>query len=72
MFWDKISIFYDLVMKVKNGKVNKKLCEEAGADFKNQFTYESYKEFIKSYAKNAEFMLVDGKMPCAIAVINKV
>ena len=43
-----------------------------GADFKRQFDPESYKRFFeeKGYT-NAEYYIVDGRMPCAIAVIRK-
>ncbi len=43
-----------------------------GADFKRQFDLASYKEFFKSMGyRGVEYYLVDGKMPCAIAVITK-
>lgn len=43
-----------------------------GADFKRQFDFESYKQFFADmgYA-NVEYHVVDGRMPCAIAVITK-
>lgn len=43
-----------------------------GADFKRQFDLESYKQFFADmgYA-NVEYHVVDGRMPCAIAVISK-
>ncbi len=43
-----------------------------GADFKRQFDLESYKQFFADmgYA-NVEYHVVDGRMPCAIAVITK-
>ena len=43
-----------------------------GADFKRQFDLESYKQFFADmgYA-NVEYYVVDGRMPCAIAVITK-
>ena len=45
---------------------------KAGADFKRQFTYDSYKEFIKDAGyKNVEYSLIEGKIPCAVAVITK-
>lgn len=45
---------------------------KAGADFKRQFTYDTYKEFIKKAGyKNVEYSLVEGKIPCAVAVIMK-
>lgn len=43
-----------------------------GANFKRQFSYESYKQFFMDMGYNGvEFYLVEGKMPCAIAVISK-
>lgn len=43
-----------------------------GADFKRQFDLESYKAFFenKGYT-GVEYHVVDGRMPCAIAVITK-
>ena len=43
-----------------------------GADFKRQFDLDSYKQFFADmgYA-NVEYHVVDGRMPCAIAVITK-
>ena len=57
-----------------NGKENVfvKIFEKAGANFKKQFDIESYKAFFKNAGyKNAEYHLVEGKMPCAVAVITK-
>ena len=45
---------------------------KAGADFKRQFTYETYMEFIKKAGyENVEYSLIEGKIPCAVAVIIK-
>ena len=43
-----------------------------GADFKRQFDLDSYKQFFedKGYT-GVEYHVVDGRMPCAIAVITK-
>ncbi|MCR4961264.1 MAG: hypothetical protein K6A74_07395 [Lachnospiraceae bacterium] len=43
-----------------------------GADFKRQFDLDSYRKFFedKGYA-GAEYYVVDGRMPCVIAVITK-
>ena len=44
-----------------------------GANFKQQFTLETYKQFIENARyKNVEYTLVKGKIPCAIAVIKKI
>jgi len=43
-----------------------------GADFKRQFDLESYKQFFADMGyTNVEYHVVDGRMPCAIAVITK-
>lgn len=43
---------------------------KAGADFKRQFTLESYKEFFADAGfQKAEYTFIDGKIPCALAVI---
>ena len=43
-----------------------------GADFKRQFDLESYKRFFADMGyENAVYHVVDGRMPCAIAVITK-
>ena len=45
---------------------------KAGADFKRQFTYDAYMEFIKEAGyENVEYSLIEGKIPCAVAVITK-
>ena len=48
-----------------------KLFDLFGANFKKQFDMESYKRFFTENGYDAEFDLVDGRMPCAIAVITK-
>ena len=49
-----------------------KTIDKAGADFKQDFTYESYREFFAGagYTKTRT-RLIDGQVPCAIAVISK-
>lgn len=43
-----------------------------GAEFKQQFDYDTYKEFFRSAGyTEVEYKLVQGRMPCAIAVITK-
>lgn len=44
----------------------------AGADFKREFTFESYKRFFAAagYA-DARYMLCEGRIPCAVAVLVK-
>ena len=58
----------------RNGKPNffVRAIDNAGARFKQQFTFQSYQEFFyKAGYKNVQFEIVDGKMPCAIAFIPK-
>lgn len=58
------------------GKTNffVRLLKNLGADFKKQFNFKSYIEFFKTagYIENAEYILIEGKMPCAIAIITKI
>lgn len=56
------------------GKPSKfvRIIEKFGADFKCQFNYKTYKEFfVKAGYSDVEYKLVQGKMPCAIAIITK-
>ena len=47
-----------------------KLIGKMGANFKRQFDLESYKQFFTDLGyTNVEYSVVEGKMPCAIAVI---
>ena len=49
-----------------------KFVEFLGADFKKQFDFDSYKSFFEEMGyDNVEYHVVDGRMPCAIAVIKK-
>ncbi|MBQ6554208.1 MAG: methyltransferase domain-containing protein [Firmicutes bacterium] len=49
-----------------------KVLSRSGANFKNIFSYESYKEFFREKGiDNAEFTFIDGRIPCAVAVIRK-
>ena len=49
-----------------------RLLELAGADFKRQFDIHSYKNFFKDAGyDNVSFSIVEGRMPCAVAVITK-
>lgn len=44
----------------------------AGADFKRHFTPDSYRSFFEEAGyKNAEYTLIQGKIPCVVAVIEK-
>ena len=45
---------------------------KAGADFKRQFTYESYQEFFAAAGyMDVNFTMIEGRVPCAVAVIQK-
>ena len=60
--------------KKEDGKDNKfsKTVGKAGADFKKQYTYESYKKFFKKLGyEDVEYSYIDGRVPCAVAVIIK-
>ena len=61
-------------INIYNGKPSKlvKLFEKAGANFKRQFDLDSYKAFFKDAGyEDVTFHVVEGKMPCAVAVIHK-
>ena len=46
---------------------------KAGADFKRQFTVESYKRFFRDAGySDMQITLADGRIPCAVAVMKKV
>ena len=49
-----------------------KCLEKLGADFKKEFTFDSYKQFFaKAGFEGVQYKLINGKLPCAIAVIGK-
>lgn len=59
-------------MTKKTGSVAVKFIELLGADFKQQFDLESYMRFFEKMGmENVEYTVIDGRMPCAIAVIRK-
>lgn len=49
-----------------------KVIKKAGANFKRQFTYLSYQQFFQEagYPK-AEYRMIEGRVPCAVATITK-
>ena len=56
----------------KNSLIAAKVFEIFGADFKRQFDLQSYKEFFeKNGYCNVEYIVVEGKMPCCVAIITK-
>lgn len=45
---------------------------KAGADFKRQFTVESYRQFfLNAGYRDVSIQLAEGRIPCAVAVMNK-
>ena len=49
-----------------------RLFEAAGVNFMRQFDMESYQKFFKDAGyKNVEYDVIDGRMPCAVAIITK-
>lgn len=45
---------------------------KAGANFKRQFTYDSYKDFFNELGyKNVEYKMINGRVPCCVAIIKK-
>ena len=68
----KIIIPTYINMSKRTGTLAVKFITLLGAEFKRQFDLESYKRFFEEqgYA-NVDYCVVDGRMPCAIAVITK-
>lgn len=59
-------------MSKKSAGLAVKFIEFLGADFKKQFDLASYKEFFETMGyQDVEYFVVEGRMPCAIAVITK-
>lgn len=56
----------------KKGDSFIKNVNKAGVSFKRQFSYESYQEFFKELGfVDAKYSNIEGKIPCAIAVLKK-
>lgn len=54
----------------RSGTLAVKFIELLGANFKRQFDFESYKLFFADMGySNIEYVVVDGRMPCALAII---
>lgn len=69
----KIIIPTYINMSKGTGTAAVKFISLLGADFKRQFDLGSYKKFFEANGYvGAEYHIVDGRMPCAIAVITKV
>ena len=61
--------------KDDKGKTNgfSDVAQKAGADFKRQFTVESYRQFfLDAGYPDVRVSLADGRIPCAVAVMRKV
>ena len=66
----KIIIPTYINMSKGTGTVAVKFLTLLGADFKKQFDLKSYKKFFEDMGyKDVEYHVVDGRMPCAVAVI---
>lgn len=62
------------VNKENNGNLSLfiKLMSKLGANFNQHYDYNSYKEFFYSLGvTNVKYILIKGRMPCAIAIITK-
>lgn len=56
----------------KSSRVAVKFLEKLGADFKQQFDEDSYRRFFEDmHLTRTEFTIVEGRMPCDIAIITK-
>ena len=63
---------YTSMSQKKSGLLSKILAK-SGAGFKRQFDLASYKEFFeKAGYKDVQYDVVQGTMPCAIAIVQKV
>ena len=52
------------------GTIAVKFIEKLGASFKRQFDLDSYKQFFADMGySNIEYVVLDGRMPCALAII---
>lgn len=71
---DGMIIIPTYINKTEKGRTSgfAKTVEKAGADFKRQFTFRSYQDFFKEAGyKNVSYKLIDGRIPCALAIIKK-
>lgn len=60
--------------KADDGKTTglSKTIDMVGADFKREFTFDSYQQFFSELGyTNVEYHMLDGRVPCAVAVIKK-
>ena len=67
----KIIIPTYINMSKGSGMFAVKIIEKLGAGFKRQFDLDSYKQFFADMGyEDIEYHVVDGRMPCAVAVIS--
>jgi len=60
--------------KEKTGEASSfsKTIGKAGADFKQAFTYSTYRQFFTEAGyETADYTMIEGRVPCAVAVLNK-
>ncbi len=60
--------------KADDGKTTglSKTIDLAGADFKREFTFDTYKDFFRDLGyTDVEYCMIDGRIPCAVAIIKK-
>lgn len=63
---------YINIEKNGNPDILVRIFKKLGANFKQQYNFATYQDFFKEAGyPAAEYILVDGKMPCAIAIITK-
>ena len=56
----------------KSSRAAVRFLEKLGADFKQQFDADSYRRFFtEMHLTKTDFFIVEGRMPCDIAVITK-
>ena len=68
----KIIIPTYINMSRNTGTIAVKFISLLGADFKRQFDLDSYKKFFSDMGySDVAYHVVDGRMPCAIAIITK-
>ena len=59
-------------MSKRTGVVAVKFITMLGADFTRQFDLNTYKQFFEDMGyENVEYYVMEGRMPCAIAIISK-
>ena len=68
----KIIIPTYINMSKKSSGIAVKFVEALGAELKRQFKLDTYKKFFEDMGYcDAEYYVVEGRMPCAVAVITK-